>query len=256
MEQADNAAMSMTSRPLSRTRFVALRGPEPTTLLRFHPRLTVLTGFSDALPQFLVDAFAHGAADAPDGFAVFDNARVPLSDLPDGVYLEGRCPHVRSNALDADLEHLGRGARDELGSEVSAVADAIAAARRRSEAAAKRISELDEAIATAERRLADLQHATPPTRRSVVTRDRTEDVEQLEQLLEALADAESLPKEPDPDAHAMARAFDALTHAARRHRPRPEVEEELRKWELVTAEARARLAERRATAPRISPEDL
>jgi hypothetical protein len=256
MEQADTAAMSVTSRPVPRTRFVALRGPEPTTLLRFHPRLTVLSGFSDALAEWLAGAFEHGPTGTPDGFAVLDGARVPLSELPASVYLEGRCRIVRSDALAADLQHLGRGVRDEIGFEVSAVTDAIAAARRRSEAVSKRIAELDREIADAEQRLAELQSATPPARRSVVTRDRTEDVEQLEHLVQAIADAEMLPKEPDPDAEAMARAFEALNHAARRLRPRAEVEDELRKWELVTAEARARLAERRATAPRISPEDL
>jgi hypothetical protein len=256
MEQADIAAMSVTSRPVLRTRFVALRGPEPTTLLRFHPRLTVLSGFNDGLADWLAGAFEHGPTGAPDGFAVLDGARVALSDLPASVYLEGRCPFVRSDALDADLQHLGRGASDELGFEVSAVTDAIAAARRRSEAASKRIVELDQEIAAAERRVAELQGATPPARRSVVTRDRTEDVEQLEHLVHAIADADALPKETDPDAEAMARAFEALNDAARRHRPRADVEEELRKWELVTAEARARLAERRATAPRVSPEDL
>jgi hypothetical protein len=246
----------MEQRSVERVRFVALRGPEPTTLLRFHPRLTVLSGFSDGLVDWLAGVFAHGAAGAPDGFAVLGGARFSLSDLPSDVFGGGACPIVRAGALQDDLQHLGQGSREELGFELNAVVDAIAAARRRTDAMAEQIVELDRAIAEAEARVAELNVSEPPARRNVVVRDRTADAARLEQLLTAVLDAELLPKEPHPEAEALARAFDSLDEAARRRRPRAEVEEELRKWELVTAEARARLAERRASAPRISPADL
>jgi hypothetical protein len=256
MEQGEGVAPSLARDPAGHIRFVALRGPEPTTLLRFHPRLTVLSGFSDRLVDWLAGTLCGGPGLAPDGFAVLDGARVPLSNLPEWAYSADRCPVVRASALEEDLAHLGQGSRDELGFELNAVATSIDAARRRSEAMAQEVADLDERIAAAERRIAELEATGVVAPRQSLARDRTEDAAELERLLDAVVEAERLPKAPHPAAEALARAFDALDDAARRHRPRAEVEVELRKWEMVTAEARARLAERRATAPRVSPADL
>jgi hypothetical protein len=256
MDQVEGVASSLARDPAHDIRFVALRGPEPATLLRFHPRLTVLSGFSEQLVDWLSSTLAHGPGVAPDGFAVVGGTRVPLSNLPEWAYEPGRCPVVRAGALADDLQHLGQGSRDELGFELKALAESIDAARRRSEAMEQQVADLDEQINEAESRIAQLEAtgAVPP--RQVLARDRSEDAEELERLLAAVVEAERLPRAPHPAAEALARAFDALDDAARRHRPREEVEVELRKWELVTAEARARLAERRATAPRVSPADL
>jgi hypothetical protein len=237
-------------------RFVALRGPEPTTVLRFHPRVTVLAGFSDALAEWLANVFANGRSGAPDGFAVTDGIRVALAELPDAAFLAGRCPLVRAGALEDDLRLLRQGTRDELGFELRALVGAIAAARARSEAIVRRIAELDDEIAQADARTAEMRASHPATLDDDLGPDRADDADRLEQLLEAVVDSSRLEKESHPDAEAIASALDALDHSARRYRPRDEVEEELRKWELVTAEARSRLAERRATAPRVSPTDL
>jgi hypothetical protein len=86
--------------------------------------------------------------------------------------------------------------------------------------------------------------------------DRTEDAAELERLVQAVVDAAALPKASDPAAEALARAFLRLDETAHGLRPAYEVEQELKKWELVTAEARGRLAERRAVAPRVAPADL
>jgi hypothetical protein len=255
MEQSEMAGASAVSRGDAQIRFLALRGPEPTMLLRFHPRLTVLHGFSDGVVEWLAAAFEHGRSAAPDGFVVVDGARVSFAALPAEVFLAGRCPVVHAGALEEDLRHLGQGSREELGFELGAVVDAITAARARSHAIAQRVAELDTEIARADQQIAQMQSPSDPPARSVVL-DRTEDAAVLERLLQAVIDAEGLPKALHPVAEPVARALDALDEAARRQRPHAEVEEELRKWELVTAEARARLAERRATAPRVAPADL
>lgn len=237
-------------------RFVALRGAERARLLRFHPRLTVFAGFDDTLVDWLASAFAHGRHGAPDGFVALDGARVRLRDLPERVFAAGRCPVVAADSLEQDLGHLTGSPSDALGFELRAVVDAIATALQQSDAIRRRIRLLDAEIAEAQARVEDLERVQPDAVRNLVALDRTEDADQLERLLHAAVTAAQLPKEPDPDAEALAQHFDALDERARRSRRREGVEEELRKWELVTAEARARLAERRASAPRVSAGDL
>jgi hypothetical protein len=254
MEHGEPVAATPNA-PTPRVRFVALRGRDPLTLLRFHPRITVLSGFGEGLGAWLAGAFARGAAGAPDGFAELAGQRVALSALPAGVYIAGECPLIDAATLEHDLQLIANPTAD-LGSELEAIDAAIQNAQRRQHMLAERATVLDEEIARVEHRLADLQATKAPARRNVLARDRSEDAAQLGQLLNNLAIAAALPKAEDPAAAALARAFDALDHAARRHRHRDEVEDELRKWELVTAEARSRLAERRATAPRVAPTDL
>jgi hypothetical protein len=253
MEHGDLAPPT-TTEPTPRVRFVALRGREPLTLLRFHPRITVLSGFGEGIGAWLAGAFARGPAGAPDGFAETSGERVVLSALPPVVY-GGECPLIDAATIEHDLQLIANPSA-ELGYELEAIDAAIQNAQRRKQILAERVTVLDEEVARIESRLADLQATKAPARRNVLARDRSEDAAQLEQLLENLAVAAALPKAQDPAAEALARAFDALDHAARRHRNRDEIEEELRKWELVTAEARTRLAERRATAPRVAPTDL
>jgi hypothetical protein len=252
----DRSTTSLTSPVEHSVRFVALRGAERATLLRFHPRLTVLAGFAETLPGWLASVFEHGRHGAPDGFVALDGERTHLGDLPDAVFAAGGCPFVPADALEHDPAHFGSPSSDTLGFELRAVVDAIASGLQHADAIKHRIALVDEELAVADARIAELQAAQPEVVRSLVALDRTEDAEQLERLVAAAVAAETLPKEVHPDADALAHRFDALDDAARRYRPREDVEEELRKWELVTAEARARLAERRASAPRVSPADL
>src|SRR4051812_50166408 len=65
-----------------RLRFVAVRGPAPSTFLRFHPRITVLAGFGAGVAEWLAQSLANGRDQAPDGFAEFESARVGLPPLP------------------------------------------------------------------------------------------------------------------------------------------------------------------------------
>jgi hypothetical protein len=255
MEQAQRAAAISSREPRS-VRFVALRGPEPTTLLRFHPRLTVLSGFREDLVEWLAGAFARGPALAPSGFVVLDNARIAMSELPTDVYRQGRCPVVPATALDDDLLHRGEGSREKLGSEIDAVGAAIADAQRRTDEIVQRIAALDVEIAGAEADIARLQSPAGSQPATAAPRDRGDDADELQQLVDAVARAEVLEKVAHPDAEALAAALEAVDAKARRRRERADVEEDLRKWELVTAEARSRLAERRATAPRVSPADI
>jgi hypothetical protein len=259
MENAQRTAGAEASAPASagarRARYVALRGPGPSMLLRFHPNVTVLYGFEPGLVEWLAAAMAAGASGTVDGFAELDGERVPLADVPASLFELGPCPIVPHDALSGDLEHLGRGTAPDIATEEQAIVAAIRAVRAQTEALGARVGHLDEEIAAAEQHLAALHASRPPARRSVA-RDHSEDAAQLRGLLDALDAANQLPKVASPAAAALARALDTIDHAARRNRPRAEVEEELRKWELVTAEARARLAERRATAPRIAPADL
>jgi len=238
-----------------RIRFVAVRGPAPSTFLRFHPRVTVLGGFGDGLTAWLAQALAYGRDHAPDGFAEVDGTRVAFLDLPEGAF-RGTCPVVGANALAEDLQHLRSASFGDLGPELQAIADSIGDAEHAIEALEGRIGALTAEVEAAEHQVVQLQQRQAPARRTAVTRDRSEDADQLERLLEAVVEAQALPRAAHPDAEPLARAFEALDYAVRRHRPRVDVEEELRKWELVTAEARARLAERRANAPRVSAGDL
>jgi hypothetical protein len=254
MEHGEPAAPAPTE-PTPRVRFVALRGREPRTLLRFHPRITVLSGFGDGIGAWLSGAFARGPAGAPEGFVEIAGERLALSAIPPAIYEAGECPLIDAATIEHDLQLIANPTAD-LGFELEAIDAAIQNAQRRKQMLSERRGALDEEIARIEARLADLQATKAPARRNVLARDRSEDAAQLEQLLENLAAATELPKAQDPAAEALARAFDALDHAARRHRNRDEIEEEFRKWELVTAEARSRLAERRATAPRAAPSDL
>ncbi len=231
---------------LPRFRFIVVRGPAPSTLLRFHPNITVLAGFGDGLAAWLGGAFLRGRDEAPDGFVEVNGERLTLRALPgtvDGV----ACPILRADSL-ADLDDHPGDAGNDLGAELAAVDEAIADARRVLSALETRERALAAELADAEQRAARLQPASdgasPPGEPS------------LDALVAAVADAETLPRPVHPEAEPLARAFEALDYALRRHRPRDEVEEELRKWELVTAEARARLTERRASAPRVSPADL
>ncbi|MCU1430819.1 MAG: hypothetical protein JWL83_4819 [Actinomycetia bacterium] len=260
MENANGAtfaaARTDVARPNpTRVRYVAVRGPAPSTLLRFHPGITVLYGFGNGLADWLANAIARGAEHAPDGFAEIDGQRVSLTQLPDEFYELGPSPILRAGSLAEDLRHVSEAPGNESAPEARAITEAIAIANDRIAAIEVRIEALTGEISEGEQRIAELQTHRGPTRRTV-TRDRSEDADQLEALVEALESAGRLTKATNPAAEALARAFDALDHAARRNRPRAEIEEELRKWELVTAEARARLAERRATAPRVAPEDL
>jgi hypothetical protein len=254
MEHGEQTAPK-PAEPTPRVRFVALRGREPLTLLRFHPRITVLSGFGDGIGAWLSGAFARGPAGAPEGFVEIAGERVALSAVPAAVCEGGECPLIDAATIEHDLQLTANPTAD-LGSELEAIDAAIQNARRRQQMLAERVSVLDDEMARVETRVADLQATKAPARRNVLARDRSEDAAQLEQLLENLAVAAELPKAQDPAAEALARAFDALDHAARRHRNRDEIEEELRKWELVTREARSRLSERRATAPHIESSDL
>jgi hypothetical protein len=256
MEHLQPAASTAGTNNARRIRFVAMRGPAPASLLRFHPRVTVLSGFDPGLATWLAGSLSHGRDATPDGFAEIDGARVALNALPDAAYDAAPCPRVGGDTLTEDLRHVGGQQSERLGFELQALLDAIDTAKRRIAEHSELIVRLDAEISAAETHIAQLHAAKVPVRRSVVTRDRTEDADHLARLLDAFERAAALPKIEHPAAAALLRALEALDQSARRYRPHDEVERELRKWEMVTAEARTRLAERRANAPRVSAEDL
>src|SRR5690242_7177360 len=106
MEEGDRVA-AMEGAAVPRVRFVALRGPEPATLLRFHPRLTVLSGFGDDVGPWLAHVLTRGPEATPDGFAEIGGTRVHLAELPATVFAHGTCPLLTPDALEGDAQHLG-----------------------------------------------------------------------------------------------------------------------------------------------------
>src|SRR5262249_37004220 len=104
MEHEEGVVPTPAGEPARRVRFVAMRGREPATLLRFHPRITVLSGFGDGFATWLAGALARGPMGTPEGFAEVSGERIALSALPAEVYDAGECPVIDAAAIEHDLQ--------------------------------------------------------------------------------------------------------------------------------------------------------
>lgn len=244
-----------TARPSgSSLRIVALRSTtDPSLALRFHPRLTVVTGFGSRPITLISDGVRLARGGAASGIVELDGALVPISRLP--ADLAALSPRVVGTVeLRAALEHLAGATRDRLDDELDATAELVIGVEARCIEASGRIEAIESGIRSLEQAIVELAERREETAERVD--DRPEGPEAIEALLAAAEAAGRLPKMVHPEAEELAREWEAFEAASAVRRARNEIAAELRSCEDTVRDARDQLLRLRTTARQPEPSEL
>lgn len=258
MQDAQASAADVASRPERRPgsslRFVALRSTADDSLaLRFHPRLTVVTGFGERAPGLVADALRLARSGDASGIAELDGALVPLSRLPADI--AALAPRVVGPVdLRAALARLTGATRDRLDDEIDAVGELVIEVEAACIQASGRIEAMESGIRTLEHGITELAARRETALESLGPRPEAPEV--LESLLSAAEEAAALPRVTDPEAEELARSWEALEAASAIRRARSDIAADLRAREDEVRAARERLIRLRTATRSVEPAEL
>lgn len=240
--------------PRPGVRFVAVRSTaDPSLALRFHPRLTVVTGFGDRGPRLVAEALRLARGGDTSGIAELDGALVPLARLPAAV--AAAPPRIVGAAeLRAAFARLTGATRDRLDDEIDAMAELVIGVEARCMEASGRIETIESGIRALEQGIAEL--AARRGEAGCDAGERPEGPDALEALLVAAEEAAALPKIVDPEAEQLAREWETLEASSAVRRAHSEIAAELRSCEDVTRAARERLIHLRTADREAEPAEL
>jgi len=209
--------------PRRELRLVAARRPAPAAgLVRFHPRLTVLTGFGDDASEWLSELLVPGRA--PDTIVSLDRRQLPVDAVP-AVLGQAPEPVVTAARLQQLLDDHAQGSGRDLRARAEDVGARLSEVRdRRDDIAARRARVVEKIEAAHHRREPAPEEAA---------------------FVDVFLDAE---------ANALADELDALDQELSETRPRDAVQHDLAQWEQVLEDAQLHLSRARDTAPQVAPE--
>lgn len=218
MQQGDGRTPGAARRALRLV--TARRGAPATGLVRFHPRLTILTGFGDDASRWLAELLGPGRSS--DTIVALDHKQLPVNSVPPAV-VSAQEPVLTATRLQRLLADRALDSQREL--------------RARAEELGRRIAEVQ-------------------ALRKDLTRRRARLEEQLHGPASPGSDADDAALVEvflDAEANALADELDSLEQELALARPRDVVRSELATWEQVAEEARVRLARCRDASPTIDP---
>lgn len=236
--------------PRPGVRFVAIRSTtDPSLALRFHPRLTVVSGFGHRGPRLVAEALRLARSGDTSGIAELDGALVPLARLPAAV--AAAPPRtVGAAELRAAFARLTDATRERLDDEIDATAELVIGVEARNMEASSRIETIESGIREREQGIAEL------AARCGDAGERPGGPDALEALLVAAEEAAALPKIVDPEAAQLTSDWETLEASSTMRRAHSEIAAELRSCEDVTRAERERLIRLRTADREAEPAEL